>query len=61
MGIAPSRHHKADTVTLQHWADGSVGVLCHSCNTSDGMKGRPLQGSAKWLKEGVMLSVDDQP
>lgn len=41
---APSKTNKGDTVSLQHYEDGTIGVLCHSCNTSDGLKKGQLRG-----------------
>jgi hypothetical protein len=57
MGIAPAKNgSKSDTVTLQHYENGTVGVLCHSCNTSDGLRGTPLRGA---VRKVVMPCVAD--
>lgn len=43
---------KADVATLQHYKDGSIGIMCHSCNTSDGLIGAPYRGAIKNLVKG---------
>jgi len=55
----PNADRKGDTATLQHYSDGSIGIMCHSCNTSDGLLGAPLRGAVKMREEGVILSVAD--
>lgn len=49
MRLKPSTKVKKDVMSLQHNKDGSMEIICHSCNTSDGLYGAPYRGAVKAL------------
>lgn len=50
---AAVKGRKGDSASLQHYDDGTIGIMCHSCNTRDGLRKGLLRGFLRKEVNGV--------